>query len=577
MTNLLDYGIQLRNQSQGNHKTTCPQCSHTRRNKKDPCLSVTITEDGAVWNCHHCQWNGGFNSNDHQSQEWKPRPKTYKRPEFKPQEPTNKLFDFAAKRGIEELTVEKFGVSVVDTWMPGCERGQKVKAIAFPYFKDGEVVNVKYRTPDKKFRQEKDAEKVFFNLDAITGIDTVVICEGEWDCMIFDQCGYTAVSVPDGAPKQAVAENSSKFEYVDNCIDLFEGKTIVLATDGDAPGLVLREELARRFGFEYCKIVEYPDGCKDANDVFLKLGKQGVQDLIDQAQHFPVDGIVQPYQDYDGMLDLYMNGRQRGLTTGWPRMDDILTVRMGDVWVVTGAPNNGKSEWLDALAVNLVDIHGVKVAQCSFENEVREHTAKLMEKKIFKPFHDGQTQRMSIDEMGQGYRWIEDHFSFIKYMEEVPPTIDWVLEKARILIKRRGIRMLIVDPYNEIQKETASQSETEFVSEMMGKLRRFAQKYGILVVLVAHPQKLQRGQNGEYPVPSLYDISGGANFNNKCDVGVAVQRRKDFSFMGTTVHVHKVRRKEIGTQGTQDFKFDLATGTYTDIDEVAVHQSKNGF
>jgi twinkle protein len=96
------------------------------------------------------------------------------------------------------------------------------------------------------------------------------------DCLSLHEAGiHNSVSVPNGA-----SMGNQKLEYLDNCWEAFEGaKRIVLAVDSDAAGLSLREELARRLGKERCYTVSYPDGCKDANDVLLKHGKEAVQAL----------------------------------------------------------------------------------------------------------------------------------------------------------------------------------------------------------------------------------------------------------------------------------------------------------
>jgi twinkle protein len=514
----------------------------------------------AVWNCHHCQWSGSVGGNYARREA-----KTYRRPPPLQGDQSDKLMGWFFSRGISEATVKAFNVQAVETWMPGCESGQKVRAIAFPFTRDGDVINVKYRTVDKRFRQEKDAEPVFFGLDQIGDANEVVVCEGEIDAMSFREVGIAAVSVPDGAPAQAVAPDSTKFDFFGNCAGLFAGKKIVLATDADGPGRVLEAELARRFGKARCRQARYPEGCKDANEVLKTHGGKELRDCIEYATPYPLDGIQSVDQHTDAVLKLYRNGKARGLSTGWPMMDDILTVRRGDVWVVTGVPNHGKSEWLDALAVNLAETHGFVFGLSSFENQPDEHIAKIIEKHVQRPFWDGPTPRMSESQVLQAMEWADRHFRFVRMDDEDAPTIDWLLDRGRELVERDGISGFIIDPYNEIQSNRGAMSETDYVSQMLGKVRRFSQSHEVATFFVAHPQKMQRGPDGNYQPPSLYDISGSANWNNKADVGVVVHR--DFDKNLTEVFVRKVRRKEVGRAGTsQVFTWMAQSGRFLDVD-----------
>ncbi len=216
--------IKLDRYTTGNHKTLCPQCSHTRRNKRDPCLSVTIEQNGAVWNCHNCQWTGG--AREQTDRPIVRRDRVIKRPTIQPESLriTSDVVAWFAVRGISLATLERMKIKTANVWMPGpnCEVG----VIAYPYYRGGEVVNVKYRTEDKQFRQEKDAEKILYGMDAVPAdAKSLIWVEGENDLLAFHEAGiFNVVSVPDGAPKQARddvpnPEDDRKYEYVWNCND----------------------------------------------------------------------------------------------------------------------------------------------------------------------------------------------------------------------------------------------------------------------------------------------------------------------------------------------------------------------
>ena len=82
----------------------------------------------------------------------------------------------------------------------------------------------------------------------------------------------------------------------------------------------------------------------------------------------------------------------------------------------------------------------------------------------------------------------------------------------------------MIDPYNRLENEQGQRNETQYVSEVLDKLQNFAQRHDVLVILMAHPTKLTKNKDGIYEAPSLYDISGSANFYNKADFGIVVHR-----------------------------------------------------
>ncbi|WP_247895943.1 AAA family ATPase [Azospirillum brasilense] len=586
---LLEHGIRLPSYGQGGHKIVCPQCSHTRRHKADPYLSVTVDDDsGAVWNCHHCGWTGNVGAQDHDAPVPSPRPRKPKpvKPAFTPGTLPEGMVEWFANRGISRATLEAAGVTRVQTWMPGCAPGATVGAIAFPYRRNGEVVNVKYRTRGKRFRQEKDAEKVFYNLDGIAGAREAIIVEGEIDALSLLEAGFVNVlSVPDGAPQRVREgdidpEDDAKFAYVWNCRTELAGvEKIVIATDAYGPGKALAEELARRFGRERCLRVEWlaADGNprKDANEVLVNDGPVALRDAIASAKPWPIRSLHDADDFREAVLSLYRDGRQRARSTGWTSLDPYMTIREGELSVVTGIPNSGKSEFIDALMVNLACDHGWRFAVCSFENPPDEHLSKLAEKYTMTPFWDGPRPRMTEAVLARTLDVLRERFFFIR-ADDVAPTLDWVLEAAAAAVMRYGIRGLVIDPWNEIEHHRpANMTETEYVSHALGMIKRFAARHGVHVWLVAHPAKMQR-EAGKFPVPTLYDISGSANFANKADLGVVVYRVPEAYPPRTEIHIRKCRFKSVGRLGMVTLAYDTVTGRYSDISELPASRDDAG-
>jgi twinkle protein len=558
MKTFADFGIQLGGKSGIEVQTTCPQCSATRRNKTAKCLSVNTEKN--VWLCHHCDWRGNLKAGEES-----PGRRLYVRPDRPLNERKGPWERLSHERGIPVWVFEAEGILCVSAYMPQVE--DFTECLAFPYLKNGELVNLKYRALDQKaFRQVAGAEKVLYRQDSIQQ-ERVIITEGEFDALSCVAAGFlSVVSVPDGAPSPNVKNYTAKFTYLDQDPDPFDGvQDIILAVDNDDPGKTLQQELGRRLGVERCRFVTWPDGCKDANDVLKMHGSERLRNCIEQAQPFPAQDVVTVGDTVDAVLQVYYHGHPRGLSTGWDSVDRFYTIQPGQLTIMTGIPGHGKSEWLDALALNLCEEQGWRFAVCSPENAPIElHVAKLLEKVVRKPFRVGPSTRMSPPELGRGLEWLNAHLTFIMPSDAL--TLSEVIDRATLLVRRQGIRGLIIDPFNEFDHQRpAGQTETEYIGLTLTKIRQWARKWQVAVWLVAHPQKLYRREDGTYPVPTPWDISGSANWRNKADNCITVWRDESISDLPVQIHVQKIRYKHIGTVGMAELRWDRLTGRYTSV------------
>lgn len=555
-----DYGIDTGGKTQGELDTTCPQCSPTRKNKRARCLSVNA--DKGTWLCHHCGWSGGLGKDVQQLLPGWNKPK-FRRPELT-LPARNGLTEWFAARGIPESVLDRNRVTRVEVYMPQVE--DHAPAAAFPYYRGDELVNVKYRDRDKNFRMEAGAERILYGLNDIDPFFCVVV-EGEIDKLSMEVAGYVScVSVPDGAPSAATKDYASKFSFLEADEErLSKVEQWVIAVDNDEPGKRLEDELARRLGREKCLRVEWPAGCKDANDVLVKHGKEALQRCVESAKPFPLAGVFE-IEDMAGKIRaLFTHGWEKGVSTGWDEVDQFYTVRPGEFTVVTGIPNSGKSNWLDALLVNLARDHGWNFALFSPENQpLEDHMARMVEKYVRAPFMDGPTPRMTERELEQGMEFIGSRFSWILPDDDSDWTIETLLDRAKSLVYRKGIRGLVIDPWNELEHQLPhGESETVYIGNVLRTVRQWARRHGVHVWIVAHPAKLYREKDtGNYPVPTLYDISGSAHWRNKCDNGICVWRDFSDAAKAVQVHVQKVRFRQIGRPGMAQLRYEGPTATY---------------
>jgi len=463
-------------------------------------------------------------------------------------------------RGISNNTLLRFNITECIEWMP--KTNTETRAICFNYFKDETLVNIKFRAKDKDFKLAKNAELIFYNLDSLQNETTAIIVEGEIDCLSMYEAGfYNVVSVPNGA-----GTGNQQLKYLDNCWQYFEDKErIIIFTDNDEPGNNLKQELARRLGKDRCYSVTYPNDCKDANDVLLKHGKLMINSIIDQARRWPIDGVMTMDDVYPQVCDYYLNGLPPGDAAGISGFDELCTFGNGLVTVVTGAPGSGKSEFLDYITVSLARRHNWKFAVCSFENPVAIHITKYMEKFIGKSFNfrKDYAHRMNTDEFEEAIGLTDMYFSFLN-IAQIDVSIQGIITKLTEIVKRSGIRGVIIDPWNYIEhKIPAGYTETQYISEALTLIKEFAVKTDTHVFIVAHPRKLQKDNTGQFPAATLYDIAGSAHFFNKTDNGISIHRSHTENRVD--VHIQKIRFYWHGRLDYCSFTFDSFTRKYISI------------
>jgi twinkle protein len=550
----IDFEIDIPPGKSGEYDTTCPQCSAQRKKKNARCLSVNI--DKGVWNCAHCGWSGGLGQGEIS------RPvitKHYRRPDYVANSTAlpDEVVAWFATRGITQAVLKRNQIGSGRAYFPQAE--EQRGCVMFPYFRGAEVINVKYRTRDKLFRMESGAERVLYGLNDIA--ETLVWVEGEMDKLAVEVAGFVScVSVPDGAPTPNTKNYSSKFDFLD-AAELDRAKTHIVAVDNDEPGARLEDELLRRLGRENCLVARWPDGCKDANDVLINHGAQMLAECIRNAQPVPVEGEHSVSEFADSMDKLYRYGMPKGLRTGWYSLDEFYTVMPGEWTLVTGIPSAGKSEWLDALMVQMSENHGWRFAVFSPENQPTEyHLSKLAEKYINKPFGEGPSERMSPTEKERAMTFLNQHFTFL--LPELP-TVDALIERLRVIVKRRGIQGVVLDPWNEIDhSRDQGMTETEYISQCLSKLRAFGRSHGVHLWIVAHPTKLEKNKDGSYPVPTPYDVAGSAHWRNKADNCITIWRDAAAHNDLVEVHIQKVRKKSVGRVGMVTLRYTRITGNY---------------
>jgi twinkle protein len=363
------------------------------------------------------------------------------------------------------------------------------------------------------------------------------------DVLALHEAGIkNAISVPNGA---TLSHNN--LDYLDNCIDYFEDKTkIILAVDTDDPGLALRAELVRRLGAEVCFLVDFED-CKDANEYLIKHGKEKLRQAIKQARPYPLENVTTFKDIENDVTDFVKNGFKAGYQIGLSNFDQIFSTYTGQFITVTGIPSSGKSDFVDQMVVGYNKNYSWKTAFASPENAPNYlHAHKLM-RKVW-------GDMPSREDIGSA-KWkevanhVNDNFFFID-MEKY--TLESVLRKGAELVKRKGIKCLVIDPFNKVRDRNASSLDVNiYTMEYLTKIETFAKKYDVLVFIVAHPTKMYKTSDGKIEEPNMYNIKGGGEWYDASYHGLLVHR--DYELKNTKVKVLKVKFQNLGENGAEAF------------------------
>lgn len=398
--------------------------------------------------------------------------------------------------------------------------------LAFEYRRNGVCSFLKLRSPDKKFWVDPAGSELFlWNEDALSerSNEPIIITEGEIDALSFMTAGETCVlSVPNGAAGKPGDGNidptdDRQFGYLWDGASLKSGlrdaTRIILATDDDGPGRILRDELAIRLGRTRCWFVKYPAGCKDANDVLVEYGAEALKEIVAGARPMVPDRLVR-FSEIPSRADAPR------YSSGWAGLDPHLMLQPPQLIIVTGKPNHGKTQWVVAFVSNLARVHGLKGAILQFEDNPERNRRDLLR-------YARSWRGQEVNGIGEeAEAWVDRMFRTISPSEDLDETksfdLNWLDAAIEESATRHDCRWVVLDPWNELEHLWGRQdTEATYLNRALKHLKRLARRFQLAIIVVAHPTATG-GRVSSIAEANLYDINGGAVWNNKADLGVIV-------------------------------------------------------
>ncbi|MBR6051521.1 MAG: AAA family ATPase [Clostridia bacterium] len=432
----------------------------------------------------------------------------------------DKVYSYLGMRCISPATIDAAGITQDD-------EGN----ICFNYVDTEDVLTMVKKRPSRKVKkgenknwcqQGSDTAPVLFNMNRVNVSAPLVITEGEIDCLALIECGVTnSVSIPLGAG------NTHWIEHNWDWLEQFD--SIIVCFDNDTAGVKARKEVVPRLGSWRTKYVEIPhvyttdDGkeveVKDVNEVLYYAGRDAVLDLIDHAEDPGVPSVVNVSDIQDVDLD-----EMDGITTGIRELDvEVMKLFYGTLTIVSGKPGAGKSSFLSQLMCQSLE-QDKPVWMFS-----REMPCWMMRNWLNFVMAGGHHVKEYEDSNGAKYYKIEpDAKSEISkyydkkwflYRDDWSNKFEDVMASMEDSVRKYGAKLLIVDNLMMLDLEQTEDSELLKQTECIEKLIKFAMKYSVAVVLVAHPKKLAEDED-----VGLYSISGSSNIINLAHRSIGLRR-----------------------------------------------------
>jgi len=553
----------------GTEKTKCPNCIHTRSNKSDRSLSVN--HGSGLAKCHYCEAISIRDKRERSEKAYTLPPQTWQNYTGL----SDKLVKWVAtERKIRQETLIEFGITEERAYQP--QHQKEVNNLVFNYFEGENLVNKKYRSADKQFTQTKGGKPILYNINSVIGQDEVWIVEGEFDVLALSEVGIkSVVSLPSGA-------NDNDDYWINSEPYMKDVKRFIIGVDCDDKGIAIREKIAQRLGRFRCDFIEWHG--KDANDDLIS-GR--LVETVKLRQRFPVGGTFSVDDLMDSILELYDQGLPKTLNIknkAFGKLNDVWTTMRGHLVTSTGIPSHGKSSFVEWYGLNLVNEYDMKMSFFSPEHSPMSlHQSQLIQKVTGKKFFG--TNRLTKSNIERYQNWAKEKIYLTGAENGEFPTWGWLFDKFKEQMFAFGIDIFVIDAFNKVEFDKGG-NDLENIRKVLTRLTSFAQQNNVLIFLVAHPTKMRKKEDGTYEMPTLYDVSGSADFRNQTHDGFTIHRHfgSDTEQPSTMFMNTKTKFSFQGEMGQSVlFNYDkdngryYATDSYPDkSDWTDVYQEQNG-
>ena len=530
----------------------CPYCE---QGEKGNYSHFYFSRDKEVFHCHKCGVSGNLYKFRLDRGELQPIQKAkaihYKRP-------AENSHLTEAKEDFYQWYERERGIraDIAKIYQVGAQNSNGNTVIVYQDFDASETLfNRKYRTPDKKFWTEKEAEKGFYGMQFVdTSQPELIVTEGEDDCHAMVQYGFSnVVSVPYGAGNYTPA--------MDKFLEHFT--TIYLVFDADERGQGGAYSFAEKAGMRRCWNVVLP--FKDARQCLQeKAPVEEIRRLIKEAGQFKHSQIIRPADLRNDFKKYVFERRQSlGYQLGPPCLNQLMGgIRMNEMTVLTGHTGRGKSTF--ALNVALWSEQAGMVAMIlSFENTLDNILRKLIE------IQSGESL-FCYDQIMGGYhstrseQWIDDQINKLNekalyFLNREKGGKGYIeLEKLVDIMayanKFYDVNFFVVDHLHYFLKLSAERNAVYVIDEAVRALAKAAENMASHILLVVHPHMVH-DRDGKLVKLGLNSLRGSQAIAQESSNFWVISRGQDMrGVCDNTAQLEILKNREFGRLGAIDWQ-----------------------
>lgn len=466
---------------------------------------------------------------------------------------SSECIDYIKLRSITEETIKKFNI------------GTYQDKIAFPYYKYETIVGYKLRKPLKnpgkpKMSSLTGSKPYLFNMQNVEMEGELILCEGEFDCMVIDQCGYSnVVSVGAGANSlSTIIEQAREF------LDKFS--SLIIVSDNDDAGTNMDKFFVEEFK-EKAKLIDkklYERN--DINEEYAKLGEKKIVEIIESAR-FKIEGRRDldkvPYKGLSNKSGNY-------IPTGLPTIDFAINdLAPGRTTLITGRSNGGKSTYVRQIIANAID-KGNKVYLMSGEGDQETFLNEMYQSVIgrYNDYYDTikinkrtrKEPKKNILEKLQ--KWHAKKLILFNKGDSKLKNMDQLLKMLELEVKINAHDLVIIDNLMSILSVQASE-KYEQQADFMQRLCDLAKAYNTHIILVLHPNKTyKKGEEMDFE-----QISGSSDLYNKADNVIAVSKeyKEEIKLQGVNGKIAVLKNRYFPEIMSVEIQFDVETGLLLEI------------